>query len=215
MVKIIRHICTFVGGLTIVGVLFGILALAFAGHWMRINEPPVKADYIFPLAGNMNRMIKAAELYKQGYAPTILLSRPRTPAPEPLDEVKLLMGYPKYTPDAFVATMLDVLGADSARVEPFGDGHASTVEEIEALKRHFNGRTPSLLVVTSPYHARRVKMIIDDIIPEYPVTITVSEDGAFVDDWWRDQDSAQHLVMEFAKTVHYLLGGAFRSTDKK
>jgi len=214
MGKIIRHLCTFVGGLTIVGSLLGILVLAFAGHWMRVNEPPVKADYILPLAGNMNRMIKAAELYKQGYAPTILLSRPRQLQPEPKTDVEALMGIPDYSLEEYVNKMLTVLGAASAKVEPFGNGHASTVEEVEALKKHFKDSTPSILVVTSPYHARRAKMIFDDLIPKYKITVTISDDGAFKTDWWKDQESAQYLVMEFAKTAYYLLGGAFRSTDK-
>jgi len=214
MGKIIRNTCALVGGVAIIGALLGVLILAFAGNWMRVNEPPVKADYIFPLAGNMNRMIKAAELYKEGYAPAILLSRPRILPREPLDDVKLLMGYPDYDLYQFIGSMLHALDAESAIVEPFGNGHASTVEEIEALKKHFNGRKPKLLLVTSPYHARRVKMVMQDIMPEYDFAITVSDDGIFRNDWWRDQDSAQHLVMEFAKTMHYLLGGAFRSTDK-
>lgn len=214
MLRLFRHICTIVGGLTIFGALLAILVLAFAGNWMRVNEPPIKADYILPLAGNMNRMVKAAELYKEGFAPSILLSRPRDLAPEPLDEVKRLMGYPEYSLDETVARILKVLDADSAIIEPFGNGHASTVEEIEALKKHFGDRRPTLLVVTSPYHARRAKMIMEDLMPEYRFSVTVSDDGKFQDDWWRDQDSAQYLVMEFAKTAYYLVGGAFRSTDE-
>lgn len=215
MGKFIRNLLAVIGGLTVAGFVLAIAILAFAGHWMRVNETPVKADYILPLAGNMNRMIKAAELYKDGYAPIILLSRPRSLPPAPLREIKLQMGYPDYDLYEFVARLLKVLNADSAIVEPFGNGHASTVEEIEALKKHFGERKPSLLVVTSPYHARRAKMIMDDLMPDYEITMTVSDDGAFRNDWWRDQDSAQYLVMEFAKTLYYMAGGAFRSTDKK
>lgn len=215
MGKFIRTLCTIIGSLAITGAILGVIILAFAGHWMRVNEPPVKADYIFPLAGNDNRLLKAAELFNKGYAPAILISRPRILPPEPIDELLPLMGYPQYTRDEFISRLLGVLGAESAKLEPFGNGHTSTVEEVEALKKHFNGRKPSILAVTSPYHARRTKMILEDIMPEYDITVTISDDGVFKTDWWRDQDSAQYLIMEFAKTAHYMLGGAFRSTDKK
>jgi len=215
MGKLIRNLLAVIGGLTVAGTVFAVAVLAFAGHWMRVNEQPVKADYIFPLAGDMNRMVKAAELYKEGYAPAILMSRPRVLPPEPLDMIKPLMGYPDYDLYEFVERLLKALNADSAIVEPFGNGHTSTVEEIEALKQHFGDKKPSLLVVTSPYHARRAKMIMNDLLPEYDITVSVSDDGAFRDDWWRDQDSARYLVLEFAKTLYYMAGGAFRSTDAK
>lgn len=215
MWKFIRHLCTLVGALTIVGALLALLMLGFAGKWMRVDESPQEADYIFPLAGNMNRMVKAAQLYKEGYAPSILLSRPRILQREPLDDAKALMGYPDYELEDFVRKMLVGLDAGAAKVEPFGNGHTSTVEEIEALRAHFGEQRPTLLVVTSPSHARRTKMIMQDIMKDFEFVVTTSDDNPFRDDWWRDQDSAQLLIMEFAKTLHYLLGGAFRSTDAK
>jgi len=180
---------------------------------MDVNEEPIKADYILPLAGNKHRFIKAAELYRAGYAPNILISNAVQHPPSRLSKLKLKMGYPKYSRDQFNMLLLKILGAESAKLEVFGDGHISTMEEIEALKVHLNGQTPSILVVTSPYHARRAKMIFEDILPGCTVHVAVTDEGAFEQQWWNDQQSAQHLIMEFAKTAHYLMGGVFRSTD--
>ena len=113
----------------------------------------------------------------------------------------------------FNALLLKELGAQAAQLEPFGDGHISTMEEVEALKAHLNGQTPRILVVTSPYHARRTKMIFEEILPECTVSIIVTDEGAFKQKWWKDQVSAQNLIMELAKTMHYITGGVFRSTD--
>jgi uncharacterized SAM-binding protein YcdF (DUF218 family) len=180
---------------------------------MDVNEKPIKADYILPLAGNRHRLIKAAQLYNSGYAPIILISNAIKYPPSKLTQLKWEIGYPKYTNEQLNALLLKKLGAQSAILEPFGNGHISTVEEVEALKAHLNGKTPRILVVTSPYHARRAKMIFEEMLPDCTVSITVTDEGAFKKRWWKDQVSAQNLVMEFAKTMHYLMGGVFRSTD--
>ena len=74
MRAVIRFILQATGLITIIILLAGIGLLAFAGHWMDVNDEPIKADYILPLAGNKHRLIKAAELYNSGYAPIILIS---------------------------------------------------------------------------------------------------------------------------------------------
>lgn len=208
-----RFILQAVGLITILSIILGFCLLFFAGYWMDVNEDPIKAEYILPLAGNGHRLIKAAELYRAGYAPTILISNAIQLPPSRLSKLKWKMGYPKHSRDQFNKLLLNILGAQSAKLEPFGNGHISTVEEVEALKIHLNGLTPRILVVTSPYHARRAKMIFKEILPECSISVTVTDDGTFEQRWWKDQTSAQNLIMEFAKTAHYLVGGVFRSTD--
>lgn len=214
MTKIIRFTLQTIGALTILGALIGFGLMAFAGYWMNVNDEPFKANYILPLAGDGHRMLKAAELYRQGYASTILISNAIITPPKPLQKLHWKMGYPNYSREQYLDRLLPLVGAEAAELITFGNGHISTVEEAEALKRHLNGSTPSLLVVTSPYHARRAKMIFNEVFPDCDIRVTVTEEGAFETKWWKDQVSAQNLIMEFAKTMHYLLGGVFRSTDQ-
>lgn len=213
MKKAIRFILQVIGAMTVAGAILGLCLMFFAGYWMKVNEPPVKADYILPLAGDPHRLIKAAELYQKGYAPVLLISNSKEYPPQPIDILQWKMGYPDYSRDEYNKRLLSLLGAGNARLEPFGNGHISTAEEAEALKKYFNGKTPSLLIVTSPNHTRRAKMIFEDVLPECEITVTATEEGEFETWWWKDQISSQKLVMEFAKTAHYMLGGAFRSTD--
>ena len=204
-----------VGALTLLGLLATFALLAFAGQWMAVDEKPVMSDYILPLAGNGNRWIKAAELYNEGYAPVILASEAEVPPPSRLSNLHHRMGLPQFSRREYRSRLLSLLGAGDAPLESFGHGHISTVEEAEALREHLAGRPVSLLIVTSPYHARRAKMIFKDILPDCRITVVSSDEDTFGADWWKDQRSAQNLVMEFAKTVHYLAGGVFRSTDRK
>lgn len=213
MSKFIRFSLQTIGAMTVVGMLAGFCLLAFAGYWMNVNDKPIKADYILPLAGDNHRLLKAAELYQQGYAPAILISNAEEFPPSRMRKLNWKMGYPNYSRDQYLGLLLPLLGADSAQLEEFGNGHVSTVEEAEALRAHLGPNKASLLIVTSPYHARRAKMIFEEILPNNTIAVTVTEEGAFERKWWRNQRSAQNLILEFAKTLHYQLGGVFRSTD--
>ncbi|QJB57593.1 YdcF family protein [Pseudodesulfovibrio sp. zrk46] len=214
MGKLIRLILQMVGALTILGALATFILLAFAGSWMKVNDSPIKADYILPLAGDQHRMLKAIEFYKQGYAPIILISNALKRPPSPLQQLHWEMGYPNYSREEYYSRLIPLLGINNIQLEEFGHGHISTMEEAEALKKHLKGKNKRLLIVTSPYHARRAKMIFMEILPDCDIVVASTEIGSFKKKWWTDQISAQTLVMEFAKTLHYLLGGVFRSTDE-
>lgn len=209
-----RYILQAIGALTVIGMLAGFCLLAFAGYWMNVNDEPIKADYILPLAGDHHRMIKATELYRKGFAPVILLSNAEVIPPSRLKQLQWKMGYPKYSREQYLSLLLPLLGVTAVKLEEFGNGHVSTVEEAEALRAHLGPNNARLLIVTSPYHARRAKMIFEEVLPNNTIAVTVTDEDSFEPQWWTDQRSAQNLIMEFAKTIHFLLGGVFRSTDQ-
>ena len=117
MRAVIRFILQATGLITIIILLAGIGLLAFAGHWMDVNDEPIKADYILPLAGNKHRLIKAAELYNSGYAPIILISNSAKYPTSRLKQLMWKMGYPNYTDEQFNALLLKELGAQSRSEE--------------------------------------------------------------------------------------------------
>ncbi|MGE4293121.1 MAG: YdcF family protein [Desulfovibrio sp.] len=203
-----------VGAATLLGALaFGVL-MAFAGQWLQVDDGPARSDYILPLAGDGNRVVHAAALYHQGWAPKILVSLAYEDPPTPLDELKARMGYPRFAScrewDEAAYAVLDV---PQATLEFFGNGHISTVEEAEALRAHLQAAPVRLLLVTSPYHARRAKTIFEHVYPEATIRMVIAPGERFRERWWADQQSAQMVVLETAKTIHYLLGGVYRSTD--
>ncbi|MUM78126.1 YdcF family protein [Pseudodesulfovibrio sp. F-1] len=213
MRRLLDGLLRLIGAVTLAGLVLALGLIIGAGHWMRVNDAPKQADYIIPLAGKTSRLIKAAELYHQGFAPVILMSNARELPPSRLDELRLEIGFPNYETHEYHARLAALLGVGDAMGGSFGNGHISTVEEAEALKAHLAGSTPRLLLVTSPTHTRRAKMVFESTLPECEITVVATDEDGFDNTWWRDQRMAQFLVMEFAKTAHYLLGGVFRSTD--
>jgi uncharacterized SAM-binding protein YcdF (DUF218 family) len=201
--------------LALLGVCLGLVLMRCAGYWMQVNDTPEQADYIIPLAGDDTRLIKATELYHQGFAPMVLLSNAVEPTPTRLDALRWKMGYPHYERTEYRARLLGLLGVPASVTDSFGKAHISTVEEAEALRTYLRGRQARLLLVTSPTHARRAKMIFEDVLPECRIMVSDTDEGTFGATWWRDQQTAKELILELSKTVHYLLGGVFRSTDAK
>lgn len=210
---VLRIIVKLIGVIAHGSIALAVLLFLFAGYWMQVDDEPAQADYILPLAGDSHRLFKAAELYHEGYASTVLISNAKVWPPSRLDRLEWEIGYPQYTYAQYRNLLLDNLGLRNTRREEFGNGHISTVEEAEALRNHLAGRQVHLLIVTSPYHARRAKMIFEDILPDCTITVVTNEEGSFGKQWWKDQKEAQLLVMEFAKTLHFLAGGVFRSSD--
>lgn len=211
--KVLRLFLQATGAVTLLGALALTGLLFWAAEWLDVNDPPQHSDCIVPLAGDYHRLFKAAQLYKQGYAPTVMLSRARIHPPSRVDLLNKEFGHPVYAPYDYQMKILNHLGVPPRDVTPFGHGHISTLEEAEALREHIKQIPESLLIVTSPYHARRAKMIFGDVFPETTISVAVPPEGRFEKGWWKDQVSAQNIVLELAKMAHYLWGGAFRSTE--
>ncbi len=213
MMKFLGRFLAVLGGATLLVALCVTVTMYFAGQWMQVNDEPKQADYILPLAGDAHRNIYAADLFKQGLAPTILISI-SAPGPDTkLTPILRVMGYPQLSNKEFAQRLYAVLDIPLVALQPFGHGHLSTVEEAEALRDFLGPGNHRLLLITSPYHARRAKIIFESILPETEITMSVTPYEHFNEKWWSDYYTAPKVVLEAAKCAYYLLGGVFRSTD--
>jgi uncharacterized SAM-binding protein YcdF (DUF218 family) len=213
-VKFIRCGLQVTGLVTILVMVAGVGAFLFLAPWLQYQDQPERAEYIVPLAGDWERLMKAAELYRQGLAPKILLSNEQIRPLSRVQEVAVKIGYPRIDPLKFRLQLLEYYEVPRDAVESFGHGHISTVEEAEALKQFLGDRTGTVILVTSPYQARRAKMIFERVIPTVRWIILWPPDERLSDRWWSDQDSALRAVGEMTKLSYYWVGGAFRATAK-
>ena len=186
--------------------LLGGTALYFAGRWLVLNEPPVKADFIVLLAGDLSRPLYGADLYRQGYATRIAVSRPAT-APQTENLRKLGIHLPRQ--DEQFREVLRRKGVPVNAISIFGDSNLSTVQEAETLREFLDGRPTRLLIVTSPYHTRRVKIVFTRLLPQADIRVLASPYEEFPQQWWTDRNTAVNVVLETAKLLYYYLGGAF------
>ncbi len=195
--------CVLVAGLSVA-------ALGYAGYWLQLAENPRPADAIIVLAGSFERSLYAADLYQQHYAPRIYLS---IPAHETLAGQLEALGIVLPDEVDIHKQILLKKGVPARDTLTFGHGSLSTAQEAAALKTQFAHPGASLLVVTSPYHTRRAKLILERAFADTGISITVvaTPYEEFHKDWWRSQASARNTVLELAKIAYYYAGGRFNS----
>lgn len=181
-------------------------ALVFAASWLVRSDAPANADVIIVLAGDARRARHAADLYRQGYAPRVLVSRPvRTARERMLDDMGVML--PRS--EAVDAMVLRHAGVPAERIGFFGDGSMSTFEEAVVLGQLFAGKSPTLLVVTSPYHTRRAGVVLGNAMPAARILMAPTAYEEFPERWWTSQDAARDLLLELFKLAYYTLGGRF------
>lgn len=210
MKRLLAILLPLVGALTLLGVIIGGGLVLSAGLWLRMDDQPRQAAAIVILAGDIRRAIHAADLYHQGHAPVIYVSRPHYEPSEPL----MQLGWVFPRQEDQMRLVLARKGVPDGAVRVYGQDLLSTVQEGEALRNELNrdGLPPGpLLVVTSPYHCRRAKLILSGIVRDRDLIMTATPYERFDVKWWAHQGSANAVVSEVAKFVFYALGTPFRS----
>jgi hypothetical protein len=213
MRTILRRLLQVAGLLALAGIVAAAIVFFSLASILQVEERVERADYILPLAGDWHRIVRAAELYRDGVAPRVFLSQEHDPPPSRVHEIVVGMGVPRIEQREFLPKLLAHLGVPGTAVEPFGDGHISTVEETEALRRHIGGRRMTIVLVTSPYHSRRALLIFQRTLPNVRFLMATTPEGRLPARWWADRSAALLAVPEAAKLAHYFLGGAFRSGE--
>ena len=146
------------------------LAAPGVARWLVRAEPPVAADLLVVVSGGAEeRLLSAAELFRDGYAPWILVTDPDPPPDEAVD-------------------ILDELGVPSSRVLACKGTVASTLDDAACIRDVLaEGRFASALVVTSPYHCRRLRLILSRVTRGLPARVTIVASRSLYWDpssWW-------------------------------
>jgi uncharacterized SAM-binding protein YcdF (DUF218 family) len=182
------------------------LAAWLPGWFIDFSDVPRKADMIVVLAGAYSRPFYAADLYREGLAPEIWLSRPYRP-PSELKAVSL--GVPIPAEEENNRAILLRLGVSADKIHLYGASTMSTANEAVAFRRAADPRGKTVLVVTSRWHARRAKWVFRHDLPGARVLVCATPYEEFSRRWWSSQDLARGAIMESAKMLYYLLGGRF------
>jgi uncharacterized SAM-binding protein YcdF (DUF218 family) len=182
------------------------LGLGYVADWLSSADRPQKADAIMVLAGSFTRPFQAADLYRQGLARKIYVSVPaRDEQYRLLDEAGV--AFPRE--EEILRQVLLKKGVPASAIEYFGKDSISTAAEARAARALFATGAPRLLVVSSPYHLRRARMIFSDALPAADIRMIASSYDPFPASWWKDQSAARNVLLELAKITYYKLGGRF------
>lgn len=182
------------------GALVLLLALAFflyapvlasVGGYLVKAEPPVKADVILVLAGDGfgHRILTAAELARQGYAPKVLVSGPDG-------------NYGNYECDLAIPFAVRA-GYPESMFLHFEHRARSTGEEVLVVVEKLRAMgVKRVLLVTSDYHTRRAGKIFRRAAPDIEIHVTAAPDEYFrADSWWKEREARKIVLYEWMKTV--------------
>jgi uncharacterized SAM-binding protein YcdF (DUF218 family) len=155
-----------------------------------------------------------SRLFKQGFAPKALLSNERVLPLNRAEALRVELGYPRIDGERYRLQLLEHLGVPSSATSWFGHGLVLTVEEAEALGQFLDDRTGTIILVTSPYQARRAKLIFEGLMPTVHWVIVWPPEDTLPARWWTDRDAALDAISEVAKLLYFWAGGGFRSTTR-
>jgi uncharacterized SAM-binding protein YcdF (DUF218 family) len=179
-----------------------------AGQFLIIDEPLEPADALVVLAGmRVERWLEAAELYREGKAPAILLSRGIV---EPAETRLRARGIRFPAQTDLVKDALVQMGIPAAAISTFPHSVDNTADEAlrtrEAAERNGWKR---LIVVTSKYHTRRARYAFERELKGSGIGVQVRGsrfDEIQPDRWWKSRSDFRWVFSELQKLAAYRLG---------
>ena len=199
-----RRVAIAIAILAILAIVSVILARG-AAHWLVRPDALAHADVIVTLSGGLPyRAEGTADVYQQGYAPLVWVSRPAGPQGELAELGVHYIGEEEYNREAIVHR-----GVPESAVQILPEEIEDTeqeIEEISRLMRRDGKRT--VIIVTSPEHTRRVRALWNRLAGS-DITLIVrgaDEDPIDLDHWWRNTRDVFSVVREYLGLINIWLG---------
>ena len=172
------------------------LWLTGLGNLLVRDDGPTRADIAVVLAGDLSgsRILRSAELVKQGYVPLVLVSGPD-------------LIYGRHECDFEVPYAVEH-GYPAAWFVCAPNRARSTKEEAAVILADLRRRAVHrFLLVTSNYHSRRAARIYHAAAPDLEMRVVAAPDEYFqADGWWRNREGQKTFFMEWSKTVASVVG---------
>jgi uncharacterized SAM-binding protein YcdF (DUF218 family) len=180
--------------------------LTAAARFLTVRDPLRKADAIFVFGGDPDiRPFAAAELYRQGWAPRVLIPGMETgPA--------AVLGIVPTQTDVF-SQVLQAKGVPSSaiRILTKPGGTSSTTQDVQVLRGYvLRHHLRSVIAVTTAYHSRRARWALRHGLKGTGVRVmmySAPSIGYDETNWWRSEDGMMAYFEEYVKFARYLLTG--------
>ena len=199
----------------VVAVLAGMAAWGFrrVGRWLVVEDGLEPAQAIVVLSGRMpTRAREAAELYHQGHAAQVWVTRPASPAEELKQMDIAYVGEEFYNEKVLLHLGVP---SDAIRVleKPVSNTEEEVLEIYEELRQEGGQK---VIVVTSKPHTRRVKAIWKARVGESPRLMIryASDDRYDPDHWWRHTADALDVVREVLGLANAWAGFPVRPAER-
>ena len=178
------------------------------GSFLAPESPLTKADAIFVFAGTQaERPLEAADLYRAGYAPVLVLTRPTE---EPAVEFLAKRGIDLPAKFALMRDVLRRLEIPDAAIIVPDRIHDNTAQEAATLRTlAIDHRWKRVILVSSKYHMRRVGMTSRRALRGTNVTVVLRAsryDPSTPERWWQHRADIRTMLWELPKVISYAAG---------
>jgi uncharacterized SAM-binding protein YcdF (DUF218 family) len=177
--------------------LRGKLLSGLARAWM-INAPLVKSNAIVVLGGDPNsRAYEAARLYRDGWAPLILVMNPKLQA---TDRLGITMSQGEMT------WRILTNAVPVAAIQVRGTNLDSTFDEAVTVRKWMKETgANSVIIPTGPFHSRRVRWIFRKTLGDSAALTIRTIRPETCNDWWQHESSLIDFQNETIKFAFYLI----------
>lgn len=175
------------------------LWLPLIGKALVTADPLRPADAIVPLAGDRSRVDEAAELFKHGYANRFVITNMW------IDSVSPPLKYAELVREQAVRAHVP-----EQQILVATNSVSTTYTEAMSLRRFAQEQHwRSVLVITSPSHSRRARMILRAVFRDTNIAITVrpvNNHWYTPQTWWKSREGVKETGLEYLKLAAYFVG---------
>jgi uncharacterized SAM-binding protein YcdF (DUF218 family) len=193
------------GVLAVLLVVAAAVVFRGAGRWLDREDPLSHADVIFVVGGAMpQRALEGAKVFGMGYAPEVWLSRPDNPS----DDLAKL-GIHFVGEEDYNRQILMHQGVPEAAIHILPEPVVNTEEELQEVGREMRQEgKKTIILVTSPQHARRVWTLWQRLVGSDPRAMVhgAHDDPFDADHWWRNTRDVMSVVHETLGLVNAWMG---------
>ncbi len=180
----------------------------YGGRYLQHDDPLQKADVIFVPAGTRaERLLEGYDLYKEGWAPIVMLSPGR---PEPGEQFLKSRGVAFPFEVELQRAVLIQLGMPAGAVIAPPGYVDNTAQEARLLRDTVRARGwRRVIVVTSKYHTRRSGFAFRRALKATGAQVIMRSsryDPSDPANWWRIRADFRFAISEWQKLIAYRFG---------
>jgi uncharacterized SAM-binding protein YcdF (DUF218 family) len=177
------------------------------GHVLHREDPLAQADVIFVLGGSrLDRVAEAGDLFREGWAPKILLSRQML---EGAEIVLRQRGLHVPTETDNHRLVLGQMGVPPQAIEETVEQLTTASESVQLRALAQANRWSRVIVVTSRLHTARARLTMRRRLDDIGVRVIMRAtryDQTNLDRWWASRADFRFGLLEAQKMLVYWIG---------
>ena len=177
------------------------------GRLLYHDDPLERADVIVVLAGSwLTRVAEAGDLYREGWAPMIVLSRE---LPDRGEQALRANGIDVPGVTDVQLGALSSMGVPRSAIDVLDPQEATATEAARIAQLAAARGWRTIIVVTDKLHTARSRLVITRHLEGTPARVLMRGsryDPADVDHWWRRRTDLRFALFETQKMLAYAIG---------